>query len=216
MEKEQAMAINAKGAGTLAAICAELGTKLIHISTDYVFDGSSTNPYSEDAATGPINTYGQTKLLGEQLVLQNNADAIIIRTSWVYSYFGNNFVKTMLRLMKERDVVSDQVGSPTYAADLANAIMHIIHSRNAKNASGIFHYSNEGRISWYEFAQAIKELIGSSCCVNPISSSQYPTPAKRPQYSLLDKSRIRTVFDLEIPDWKKSLEICIVRLTQAN
>jgi dTDP-4-dehydrorhamnose reductase len=114
------------------------------------------------------------------------------------------------------DVVSDQVGSPTYAADLANAIMHIIHSRNAKNASGIFHYSNEGRISWYEFAQAIKELIGSSCCVNPISSSQYPTPAKRPQYSLLDKSRIRTVFDLEIPDWKKSLEICIVRLTQAN
>ncbi|HYC27937.1 MAG TPA: dTDP-4-dehydrorhamnose reductase [Chitinophagaceae bacterium] len=214
-EKEQAMAINAEGAGILASVCTELGAKFIHISTDYVFDGSSADPYNEDAATSPINTYGHTKLRGEQLVLQNNPDAIIIRTSWVYSYFGNNFVKTMMRLMKEREsinVVSDQVGSPTYAADLASAIMHIIHSPNAKKASGIFHYSNEGRISWYEFAQAIKELIGSNCCVNPIPSSQYPTPARRPQYSLLDKSRIRGAFDLEIPDWRKSLEICIVRL----
>ena len=216
-EKEQAMAINAEGAGILSAACAELGAKFIHISTDYVFDGSSANPYSEDSATSPINTYGHSKLRGEQLVLQNNPAAIIIRTSWVYSYFGNNFVKTMMRLMNEREsinVVSDQVGSPTYAADLAEAIMRIIHSSNT--ASGIFHYSNEGRISWFEFAQAIKELIGSNCSVNPIPSSAYPTPAKRPQYSLLDKSRIRTAFDLDIPGWKESLEVCIARLKTAS
>lgn len=215
-EKELAMAINAEGAGTLAAVCKELGSRFIHISTDYVFDGSSASPYREDAATGPINTYGQTKLRGEELVLSNNSDAMIIRTSWVYSYFGNNFVKTMLRLMNEREsinVVSDQVGSPTYAADLAAAIMQIIHSNPNGNAKGIFHYSNEGEISWYQFAQAIKELTGSSCNVNPIPSSQYPTPAKRPQYSLLDKSRIRNAFHLEIPHWKKSLEACIDRLT---
>jgi dTDP-4-dehydrorhamnose reductase len=218
-EKEQAMAINAEGAGTLAAVCAELGAKFIHISTDYVFDGSSASPYREDAATAPINTYGHTKLRGEQLVLENNPDAIIIRTSWVYSYFGNNFVKTMMRLMKEREsinVVSDQVGSPTYAADLANAIMRIIHSNKNGSAKGIFHYSNEGQISWYEFATAIKELIGSNCSVNPIPSSQYPTPAKRPQYSLLDKSRIRTVFNVEIPDWKQSLKICIGKLVNGS
>lgn len=214
-EKELAMAINAEAAGVLAAVCAELNAKFIHISTDYVFDGSSAQPYREDAATGPINTYGQSKLIGEQLVLQKNPNAIIIRTSWVYSFFGNNFVKTMMRLMKEREsinVVSDQVGSPTYAADLANAIMHIINNNNASGAKGIFHYSNEGQISWYEFAQAIKELTGSSCAVNPIPSSQFPTPAKRPQYSLLDKTRIRSVFHVEIPDWRESLEVCVNKL----
>lgn len=214
-EKEIAMSINAEAAGVLASVCAELGAKFIHISTDYVFDGSSAAPYHEDATTGPINTYGQTKLRGEQLVQQNDPAAIIIRTSWVYSCFGNNFVKTMMRLMKEREsinVVSDQVGSPTYAADLAKAIMHIIENNNAKNAKGIFHYSNEGQISWYEFAQAIKELTGSNCSVNPIPSSQYPTPAKRPQYSLLDKSRIRSAFDLEIRGWRESLEVCVTKL----
>lgn len=214
IEKDLAMSINAEGAGVLAEACASLNARLIHISTDYVFDGSSAKPYREDAATGPINTYGITKLRGEELVLQKNPDAIIIRTSWVYSFFGNNFVKTMMRLMEEREsinVVSDQVGSPTYAADLAGAIMRIIE--NNSNAKGIFHYSNEGQISWYEFAQAIKELTGSKCNVNPIPSSAYPTPAKRPQYSLLDKTRIRNVFDLEIPHWKKSLEVCVRRLT---
>ena len=216
-EKDLAMAVNAEAAGLLAEACAALNAKLIHISTDYVFDGSSAQPYSEDAATGPINTYGISKLRGEELVLQKNPDAIIIRTSWVYSFFGNNFVKTMMRLMKEREsinVVSDQVGSPTYAADLANAILRIIENNNAGNAKGIFHYSNEGQISWYEFAQAIKELTGSKCTVNPIPSSAYPTPAKRPQYSLLDKTRIRTAFGLDIPHWKKSLESCLNKLMQ--
>jgi dTDP-4-dehydrorhamnose reductase len=214
-EKELAMAINAEGPGVLAEVCAELHAKFIHISTDYVFDGSSAQPYREDAPTGPINTYGITKLRGEQLVLEKNPEAIIIRTSWVYSQFGNNFVKTMMRLMKEREsinVVSDQVGSPTYAADLAAAIMHIIESGDASNAKGIFHYSNEGQISWHEFAQAIKELTGSNCTVNPIPSSAYPTPAKRPQYSLLDKSRIRAEFGLEIPGWRESLEVCVGKL----
>jgi dTDP-4-dehydrorhamnose reductase len=214
-EKDLAMAINAEAAGVLAEACAALNAKFIHISTDYVFDGSSAQPYREDAATGPINTYGITKLRGEELVLQKNPDAIIIRTSWVYSFFGNNFVKTMMRLMKEREsinVVSDQVGSPTYAADLANAIMRIIENNNAGKAKGIFHYSNEGQISWYEFAQAIKELTGSKCAVNPIPSSAYPTPAKRPQYSLLDKTRIRTVFGIDIPHWRESLRVCVKKL----
>ncbi|MGB8192456.1 MAG: dTDP-4-dehydrorhamnose reductase [Chitinophagaceae bacterium] len=217
-EKEEAISINATAAGTLAGVCAELGTRFIHISTDYVFDGSSAQPYKEDDATGPINMYGHSKLQGEQLVLKNNPDAIIIRTSWVYSFFGNNFVKTMMRLMKDREsinVVSDQVGSPTYAADLAEAIMQIINKDTAQ-ASGIFHYSNEGQISWYEFAQAIKEIIGSNCKVNPIPSSQYPTPAKRPEFSLLDKSKISATFGLQIPEWKKSLEVCLDKLSKIS
>lgn len=212
-EKDAAFAINATAAGTLAQVCAETNTGFIHISTDYVFDGSSAEPYKEDAATGPINTYGHSKLQGEQLVQQHNPDAIIIRTAWVYSYFGNNFVKTMMRLMKEREsinVVSDQVGSPTYAADLAQAVMHIISG--SKHTSGIYHYSNEGRISWFEFAEAIRELTGSNCKVNPIPSSAYPTPAKRPQYSLLDKSKIRDTFGVSVPQWKQSLQRCITLL----
>jgi dTDP-4-dehydrorhamnose reductase len=212
-EKETAFAINAKAAGTLAKVCAETNTGFIHISTDYVFDGSSAEPYKEDAGTGPINTYGHSKLQGEQLVQQYNPDAIIIRTAWVYSFFGNNFVKTMMRLMKEREsinVVNDQVGSPTYAADLAQAIMQII--TGAQHAPGVYHYSNEGRISWYEFALAIKELIGSNCAVNPIPSSSYPTPAKRPQYSLLDKSKIKSTFNVQVPEWKESLKVCVGKL----
>lgn len=212
-ERDQAMAINATAAGILAEACARFSTRFIHISTDYVFDGTSSVPYREDDPTGPINTYGETKLLGEQLVMKHNPDAIIIRTSWVYSYFGNNFVKTMMRLMKEREsinVVDDQVGSPTYAADLAQVIMHII--AQGSPASGIFHYSNEGRISWYEFALAIKDLTGSSCKVNPIPSSQYPTPAKRPRYSLLDKTKIASTFLVPIAHWKESLETCVRKL----
>ncbi|HYF29718.1 MAG TPA: dTDP-4-dehydrorhamnose reductase [Chitinophagaceae bacterium] len=209
-EIDLAMAINAAAAGILAETCAEYGTRFIHISTDYVFNGSSAQPYRESDATAPINAYGLSKLRGERLVMQYNPDAIIIRTSWVYSFFGNNFVKTMMRLMKEKEsinVVDDQVGSPTYAADLAQVIMHII-TQDAP-ASGIFHYSNEGRISWYEFALAIKDLTGSRCQVNPIPSSQYPTPAKRPQYSLLDKTKIASTFLVPIAHWKESLEICV-------
>jgi dTDP-4-dehydrorhamnose reductase len=214
-EQEIAMSVNATATGLLAKACAELGTRFIHISTDYVFDGSSSKPYREDDPTGPINVYGHSKLRGEQLALQHNPSGIIIRTSWVYSVYGNNFVKTMMRLMKDREsinVVSDQVGSPTYAADLAKAIMHIIESPAAQNAKGIFNYSNEGQISWHEFAMAIKELTGSNCSVNPIPSSQYPTPARRPQFSLLDKTKIRTTFNVKIPGWKDSLAHCIHKM----
>ncbi len=215
-EEDMAMLVNAEAVGNLAAVCKKHQTKFIHISTDYVFDGESETPYKEDDATGPINLYGQSKLLGEQLCMKEDAEAIIIRTSWVYSEFGHNFVKTMMRLMQERNelnVVSDQIGSPTYAADLAKAIMDIVSS--GKWESGVYHYSNEGKISWYQFAQAIKELSESKAVIHPILTAEYPTPAKRPKFSLLNKDKIKTVFQLQIPDWKDSLQICIRRITNA-
>jgi dTDP-4-dehydrorhamnose reductase len=212
-EKENAFLINTAAAGNLAAVCAAHNTQFIHISTDYVFDGTGTQPYKETNATNPIGVYGQSKLKGEELVLQNNPAAIIIRTSWVYSSFGNNFVKTMLRLMKEREsinVVDDQLGCPTYAADLANAIMQIINKCATLNLQySIFNYCNQGTISWYDFAVAIKELTKSNCMVNPIPTSQYPTPAKRPQYSVLDTALIKNTFCVAIPEWKESLEKCL-------
>jgi dTDP-4-dehydrorhamnose reductase len=224
-DTETAFAVNATGAGILATASRSNNTKFIHISTDYVFDGQSPVPYKEDAPVNPMNTYGASKLKGEQLCLEKNPDAIIIRTAWVYSGFGNNFVKTMIRLMSERpsiNVVNDQVGAPTYAADLARAIIHIIlasqaHTRNPKPGTGnwvpgIFHYSNKGRISWYDFAVAIKEMTHSNCTVNPIPSSQYPTPAKRPSFSLLDTHKIYETYHCEIPDWKDGLERCLQKL----
>jgi len=214
-EKDMAMLVNGEAVGHLAAICKKYQTKLIHISTDYVFDGESETPYKEDDTTNPKNVYGASKLLGEQLCMKENADSIIIRTSWVYSSFGHNFVKTMMRLMSERNeinVVSDQIGSPTYAADLAKTILDIIAS--GKWESGIYHYSNEGKISWYEFAVAIKELTGSNCSINPIPTSAYPTPAKRPHYSLLDKERIKAVFQITVPSWKSSLQKCIAVISK--
>lgn len=214
-EQEKAFETNAYAAGELAKICAQTKTRFIHISTDYVFDGQSPEPYTEEDNTSPINVYGASKLKGEELCKKNNPDSIIIRTAWVYSSFGHNFVKTMLRLMKEKNsinVVNDQVGAPTYAADLAAAILCIISSNSWR--PGIYHYSNKGKISWYEFAVAIKELSGSSCLVHPIPSSQYPTPAKRPSFSLLNTEKIRNTFYLEIPDWKFSLAKCIELLKQ--
>lgn len=219
-EKELAMLVNGEAVGHLAAVCKKYQTKLIHISTDYVFDGESETPYKEDDATNPINTYGESKLLGEQLCMKENEDAVIIRTSWVYSSFGNNFVKTMMRLMNERNeinVVGDQIGSPTYAADLAKVILTIIHHHQLSIVnwhSGIYHYSNEGKLSWYEFAVAIKELLKSNCTVHPIATTAYPTPAKRPHYSLLNKEKIKEVFHLSVPQWKKSLQQCILKLQQ--
>lgn len=213
-DKDTAFRINGDAPGYLAAACRRHGARLIHISTDYVFDGSSAIPLKEGDPTGPINTYGASKLAGEQKAMENNPEAtVIIRTAWVYSEFGNNFVKTMIRLMKERpaiNVVDDQLGSPTYAADLAAAILHII--AHPLFTPGIFHYSNEGRITWYQFAIAIRERIGSACTINPIPSSQFPTPAKRPHYSLLDKTLIRNTYQLIIPDWETSLETCLSRL----
>jgi dTDP-4-dehydrorhamnose reductase len=213
-EKESAYQINGDAVGYLADACRKNNTRLIHISTDYVFDGSSATPLKETDPTAPINTYGASKLEGENRALRQYPDGtLIIRTSWVYSEYGNNFVKTMIRLMKERpaiNVVNDQIGTPTYAADLAAAILHIIGY--PAFTPGIFNYSNEGKISWYDFATTIRDAIGSSCTVNPIPTSQYPTPAKRPHYSLLDKTRIRDTYQLSIPEWRPSLHTCLRNL----
>jgi dTDP-4-dehydrorhamnose reductase len=202
--------LNHQSVAVIAKWSANNDCKLIHISTDYVFDGTAATPLKESAPTGPINVYGQTKLSGELSCQLENPSAIIIRTSWVYSSFGANFVKTMSRLMQERDnlnVVNDQIGSPTYAADLAQAIMGIITHPNWQ--AGIYHFSNEGEISWYEFALAIQEIGGFDCEINGISSSAYPTPAKRPQYSLLDKTKIKKTFGVVVPDYKESLVRCM-------
>jgi dTDP-4-dehydrorhamnose reductase len=218
-EKEIAYQVNAEGPRILAAACKSYNTRFIHISTDYVFNGQSATPYKEDAPTDPINMYGASKLKGEQLCLETNPDTIIIRTAWVYSSFGKNFVKTMMKLMQDRpaiNVVSDQVGAPTYAADLATCMMQIIANCELSIANwhpGIYHYSNQGRISWYDFAVAIKELTGSACTVNAIPTEQFPTPAKRPSFSLFDTEKIRQTFHCNIPFWKDSLQQCIKLLS---
>lgn len=209
-ELELADVLNHQSVEVLAKWSAENDCKLIHISTDYVFDGTAATPLTEMAPTGPINVYGQTKLLGEKACMDANPAAIIIRTSWVYSSFGANFVKTMSKLMQERDtlnVVNDQIGSPTYAADLGQAIMTIV--THEKWEAGIYHFSNEGEISWYEFALAIQEIGGFECAISGIPSSAYPTPAKRPQYSLLDKSKIKATFGVIVPGYRESLERCM-------
>lgn len=206
-EPELADAVNHLASEEIAQYCRLHGVRLIAISTDYVFDGNSEVALTEEAPVYPINTYGLTKLQGEQAILKWHAESIVIRTSWVYSAYGNNFVKTMIRLMSERDeisVINDQVGSPTYAKDLAQAIVDIIDGDDW--VGGIYHYSNEGEISWYDFAIAIRELQGLDCKINPIPTTQYPTPAKRPKYSLLDKSKIKRTFKVEVPNWKDSLE----------
>lgn len=209
-ETELAETLNHLAVGVMAQWSASHACQLVHISTDYVFDGNSSVALTEEAKTAPINEYGKTKLAGEQACLRENPEAIIIRTSWVYSTFGNNFVKTMSRLMQERDslnVVNDQIGSPTYAADLAQAIMTII--TNARWQAGIYNFSNEGAISWYQFALAIQQIGGFDCVVGGIPSSDYPTPAKRPHYSLLDKSKIKNTFGVVVPGYRESLEQCI-------
>lgn len=213
--------VNAEGVRVLAAACKANNTRFIHISTDYVFDGQSPEPYKVDAPTGPLNVYGASKLKGEQYCQELQPDSIIIRTAWVYSSFGKNFVKTMMKLMAEKpslNVVNDQVGAPTYAADLAQGILHIISGCDLQIIQwqpGIYHYSNHGRISWYEFAVAIKELINSNCVVNPVPATAYPTPAKRPAFSLLDTQKIQTVFHCNIPSWKDALERCVKLLQKA-
>jgi dTDP-4-dehydrorhamnose reductase len=216
-EKDIAFKVNADAVGYLAKACEKHQAQLIHISTDYVFDGTATEPIEENEHVNPLGVYGMSKLRGEQLAISNLENTIIIRTSWVYSSFGNNFVKTMLRLMKEKEsinVVSDQRGCPTYAADLAEAILQIVLKTNDQRPTthGIFNYSNSGIINWYEFALTIKELSGSKCIVHPIPTSQYPTPAKRPQYSVLDTSKIRQTFGIPIPEWKESLKKCLAIL----
>ena len=213
-EKEKAFLINADAAGNLASICKEHKAQLIHISTDYVFDGTAQQPYKETDNTSPINIYGQSKLKGEQLALQQDPTAIIIRSSWLYSSFGNNFVKTMLRLMKEKEsinVVNDQAGCPTYAAGLAKAIMQIITQLPIANCPlpFVFNYASTGTTNWYEFALAIKTFTKSNCTIHPITTAAFPTAAKRPQYSVLDTTKIRDTFNIDIPDWKDSLQNCL-------
>lgn len=217
-DKESAHLINAVAPGILAKQADRIDAKFIHISTDYVFDGQACVPYNEKDKVDPQGIYGKTKLEGEQNVLNFNPNSIIIRTSWLYSAFGNNFVKTMLRLGAEKSeisVVFDQVGTPTYAADLARAILKIIGLIKINESSfvpGIYHYSNEGVASWYDFSKCIFERSDFECRVFPVLSNQFPTPAKRPAYSVLDKSKIKNTFNLQIPYWKDSLQLCLNRL----
>ena len=215
-EKEKAFLINAEAVGNLATICKNHEAKFIHISTDYVYDGIKGVPLKEIDAVGPINIYGTSKLKGEELGLENNPSSIVIRTSWVYSSFGANFVKTMLRLFQEKEelnIVSDQVGSPTYAADLAEVIMQFVQKmESGQSFSGIYNYSNSGITNWYEFALAIKELSKSNCKIFPISSSDYVTPAKRPLYSVMDTSKVKETLEIHIPFWKDSLKKCLAKL----
>ena len=206
-DQENAYLVNAKATEFLSKITHQKGIPFIHISTDYVFDGTEAQPRLETDQTNPIGVYGQTKLDGENLALENNPKTIILRTAWVYSRFGNNFVKTMLRLFNDKDsisVVADQIGSPTNAIDLADAILTIISKNDL--TYGIFNYSNEGECSWFEFAQKIKEFSNSTIEINPVPTSAYPTKAKRPAYSLLDKSKIKEVYQLDIPTWEDSLK----------
>ena len=214
-EKELAFQINAEAVGVLAAICKEQDCKFVHVSTDYVFDGLANRPYREDDLTNPQGVYGASKLAGEKEAVLLNPDSVIIRTSWVYSSFGKNFVKTILRLLQEKpsvSVVDDQIGSPTYAADLAVAILEIISLKSWK--PGVYHFSNEGEISWCAFAKAIAALTHSNTPVQAITTAEFPTPAKRPAWSVLDKSKIKAVYGIKIRPWKESLADCLELLSK--
>lgn len=209
-EKEAAFLVNGTAAGLLAAAAAKHGTSFIHVSTDYVFDGEGTEPYTEDHPTAPLNTYGASKLEGERLVQLHHKEAIILRTSWVYSRYGNNFVKTMLRLMPERptlNVVGDQLGCPTYAKDLAVAIFGIINS--GKWEPGIFQFANKGVTSWHGLATAIRNHCHFPCNVVSIPTEQYPTPAARPRYSVLSVDKLERAYGITIRNWQDCLEECL-------
>ncbi len=206
---ELATKVNVSGPENLA----KTGCKIVHISTDYVFDGTAHAPYTPDDAPNPVSVYGKTKLAGERAVLDNADIAIVIRTAWLYSAHGNNFVKTMRRLGSERDtlnVVCDQIGTPTFAGDLATTIVKILPQMTREN-SGVYHYTNAGVCSWYDFATEIMELSNLSCEVCPIPTSAYPTRASRPFYSVLDKSKIADTFGIKIPHWKRSLKKCLTQ-----
>lgn len=216
-EQDLAFQINAAAVGQLARICAKQSARLITVSTDYVFHGQSDKPYLVDQPTDPINYYGYTKSVGEQMALTEDPSSWIVRTSWVYSSHGHNFVKTMLRLMKERtsiQVVADQVGAPTYAADLAEVLIKMGEASliDKSKPGGIYHYSNAAHISWFNFAVAIRDNAGLNCEVNPIPSSSFPTPAKRPSYSVMDLKKIEDDFQITIKDWQERLKACMVEL----
>jgi len=212
-EVELAKSVNETGAANLALACAAHHATLIHVSTDFVFEGNVVKLLKEDDEAQPINVYGQTKLDGEKAVIALLKEHFILRTSWLYSEYANNFVKTMLKLGAERDelnIIADQVGTPTYAIDLANAIFDVIAS--GSSAYGIYHYSNEGVTSWFDFARAIFDISKTDVKVNPIPGSAYPTKATRPAFSVMDKSKIKATFNIEIPYWRDSLVACIDRI----
>ena len=217
-ESDEAMAelINATAVANLARAMKEVGGTLFHISTDYVFGCEGNTPRTEDMPLNPLGVYGRTKLHGEQAVLESGCKALIFRTSWLYSEYGNNFLKTMLRLTAEKEnlnVVFDQVGTPTYAGDLALAIFSIIEAGVYAGNEGIYHFSNEGVCSWYDFAVEIANIAGhTNCCINPCYSSEFPSPVTRPPYSVLDKTKIKRTFDIDIPHWRESMEYCVKRL----
>jgi len=216
LKSELANQLNYLAVKQLSEIALKQGSKLIHLSTDYVFAGDSCRPYVETDEVSPQGVYGVSKLKGEEAVQRiMPTNAVIIRTSWVYSEFGNNFVKTMLKLGEQREelnVIFDQVGTPTYAGDLAQAMMHIVQSEafnQLKFETDIYHFSNEGVCSWYDFAKTIFELRGVECAVNPIETKDYPMPAKRPLYSVLNKAKIKHAYELNVPYWKEALERCL-------
>jgi dTDP-4-dehydrorhamnose reductase len=212
-EKELAYTINATAVQELARISQALSIPFITYSTDYVFNGEANQPYLSSTKMDPVNYYGSTKAAGETLAMEANEHTIVIRTSWVFSSHGNNFVKTMMRLMKERDqlnIVADQKGRPTYAKDLALATMHMIEAIHAgKTIKGIYHFANQGETTWYDFAVKIKAIAGLTCALNPIETKDFPTPAKRPAYSVLDTSKIEEALSLSIPHWEEALANCM-------
>jgi len=215
-EVELARKVNRDGVENLSQLCGEYGTTLIHVSTDFVFAGTGNQPLLETDEAAPISVYGLTKLEGEQVIAAHTSRYFILRTSWLYSEYANNFVKTMLRLGRERDelrVIWDQLGTPTYAIDLAGCILTIIESRSAE--FGIYHYSNEGVTSWYDFATAIFELSNTPVRTLPIRTAEYPTKATRPAYSVMDKTKVKTALGVAIPHWRDSLQECLSRLQEA-
>ena len=210
--------INNTAAGNLATAMKEAGGTLIHISTDYVFQGDRNTPCQEDWTTNPLGVYGKTKLAGEAAIATTGCNSIIIRTAWLYSQWGKNFVKTMQSLTATHDtlkVVFDQVGTPTFAGDLADTIAHIINTGQT-NKTGIYHFSNEGVCSWYDFAKLICKLSGNTCDISPCYSEEFPSPVKRPHFSVLDKKKIKETFGIKVPYWTDSLEVCIKQLAEAN
>lgn len=217
--RELAFAVNAEGVGVLAESCVECDAFMLHVSTDYVFDGTALEPYKETDAVNPIGVYGLSKRAGEQAMLDKGVRSMVLRTAWLYSAFGNNFVKTMLKLGQERQevmVVADQHGTPTWAADLAGVIIEIILQTDFSKKQGceIYHYTNEGECTWFEFASAIMQLSGRNCKVQPISTSEYPSSCRRPAYSVLDKSKIKQAFGISIPEWDDSLRKMLEDLKQ--
>ena len=221
-ESDEATAelINATAVANLAAAMKEVGGTLFHVSTDYVFGSEGNTPRTEDMPLNPLGVYGRTKLHGEQAILESGCKALIFRTAWLYSEFGNNFLKTMMRLTAEKEqlnVVFDQVGTPTYAGDLALAIFSIIESGVYDGNEGVYHFSNEGVCSWYDFAVEIAAAAGNTNCrINPCHSSEFPSPVTRPPYSVLDKTKIKNTFDIDIPHWRESMEYCIKRIKTTN